>query len=245
MFTASIELQAVDHGGTAFPIRRYRLRDHQELSESLCEAAYDERRKDATGVHYGDNGWHSVDALHTDTRYAPLIAVFDAAIAAQWESVGWSRETHPWTPSALWANISPPGAHTPEHAHWGHAGSLFGAVYYASVPPASGSFRARSKDLHCSSIGGCELSEFIPFEVAYWTEFEPRAGDLIVFPNWLWHSVSPNRSEHDRIAWTVLYQLSRPIGKTRGAAWQTSDAHPRWRQIVAQDSAPPSTARGV
>lgn len=241
MQTVLPQIDVIDANTGAVALHRYRLFDHEVLSRKLVAAAYDERHRDSNGADYGDKGWHSMESLHLEARYAELLAVFDAAVARCWASAGWSAASHPWQPSALWVNISGPGTRTPEHAHWAHAGSVFSGVYYASVPSGSGNFRARSKDMYCATMGSYELAELTPFEVSYWLDFEPKPGELILMPNWLWHSVGVNRSAEDRIAWTVMFQLSHPIPRERGSGWRTSDAHPRWHAIIAEE--PPGESK--
>jgi uncharacterized protein (TIGR02466 family) len=233
--TSSVLLEEICAQALAMPVYRYRVKNHDALSDAMIRAAYHERVKDATGVNYqGETTWHSAGRLHLDPAYEPLLEVLDAAIALRWQSVGWDRARNPWSVHAMWVNIATPGDLTIEHMHWGHARTAFGCVYYAKVPPGSGSLRARSSDKYCASIGGYSLTEYLPFNVKHWVDIEPEPGEIILFPNWLWHSVTSNRSQGDRIAYTALFRMPVEIvGRENDEkVWRTTDEHPDWRDLV-------------
>jgi uncharacterized protein (TIGR02466 family) len=238
MTATAIAIEPVSTAPVGVPLFHYRLRDCDALNQRLVEAAHAERQRDSSGIKYGGDAWHSADKLHQVGTYSDLLATLDAAIGLRWQEVGWTPERMPWSVGALWVNITPPGTTTPEHAHFGHAKTMFGVVYYARVPPGSGNLRARSRDMYCSTIGEVTLTDYAPFNVPYWLEVEPHDGDIIILPNWLWHAVTVNRSQDERVAWTALYHVPQLVQNKKGTGFSTTDVHPDWHTLIANDARP-------
>ena len=205
------------------------------MDRALIAAAYRERENDRDGKNYqGETTWRSQDNLHLQPSYASLLEIIDAAIEVRWRAVGWSKKRYPWKICGLWANIAGPDDFTFEHLHMGHAGSIFSGIYYAQVPTGGGSIRVRSPDTFPASFGRTSLTQYKPFDMPRWWELEPKAGDILLFPNWLPHLVTPNRSKKDRIAWVFLAQIGAPYRRKSGdkLEWTRSEYHPDWLQAA-------------
>jgi uncharacterized protein (TIGR02466 family) len=191
------------------PVFRLRLKELEPLSEMLCEYAHDEFRRDREGMVYGpDTAWHSRSSLHEVEELSCLLACVDKSISMIWSRVGWSKTSHPWRHNALWTNISSKTEFTSPHAHWGHAQSNFGGVYYSKALGDCGDLRFYTPDKHLSSIDGFPLNELRPFERVTFFDLRVNTGDLVIFPNWLRHAALPNFSQEERISWTFLSEVT-------------------------------------
>ena len=232
----AVNIKSVHEGPRNIPVFHYRLQKHAAVDRALVAAAYRERQRDPAGWNYqGETTWHSRDKLHLRPEYAHLLEIVDAAILARWRAVGWSKKRHSWRICALWANIAGPGESVTEHHHMGHGGSTFSATYYAQA--TSGSIRLRTPDAFAASYGSTSLTQYKPFDLPRWCELEPKAGDILLFPSWVNHLVTPNRSKRDRIAFTVLYRVGNPHRqKPRDRLhWSTSEQHPDWVALTRRN----------
>jgi Flp pilus assembly protein TadD len=101
----------------------------------------------------------------------------------------------PWRPAAppawrlaLWATLLDAGGHQEPH---NHPSGLVSGVYYLATPDAAGAGelllgRPPGHLLAPGCLSGPAL--------------HPRAGDLVLFPSWLWHRTSPTAAATTRIS---------------------------------------------
>ena len=105
---------------------------------------------------------------------------------------------------AVWASVHGPGSGHPYHVH---ADSVLSGVYYASMPPGSGSIQ------FCDPRG---VSPYLPlhqdeamppFHNVH--SVRPIVGDLMVFPSWLPHAVEPcsESANKDRPRISISFNL--------------------------------------
>lgn len=205
----SVRVELAERDTAGVPVRIYQVLGHEPLCERLCALASDERARDPAGQQYqGDNTWHSADDLHGRVELAPLRDAFDAALDDAWARVAWTRAERPWRYTAMWSNIAGHGSYVAPHAHWGHAGSIIGGVYYAQAPRGSGALRLFSPDQHLTTVGPVELPTLAPFSRPEWVDIEPRAGQIVLIPSWVGHCVRTNISLRERISWTFLASVA-------------------------------------
>ena len=92
----------------------------------------------------------------------------------------------------VWYNICPKGGYNECHVH---PGAFLSGVYYLKKPKESGdiNFHDPRKGSLCSRE---------PQHIARGSlqEINAKAGDVVIFPGWLEHSVIPNISDEDRIS---------------------------------------------
>lgn len=115
---------------------------------------------------------------------------------------------------AGWANVNGPGTGNAPHVH---GGNYWSAVYYVKVGEGEGG-RLR---LHDPRLPALRMhSPVLRFtqagpEVVY--RFRPRAGQMLMFPAWLSHSVEAWEGSDQRIS--IAMNIRRTRGSiTRGAA---------------------------
>lgn len=107
--------------------------------------------------------------------------------------------------SYAWTSVH---RHGQGHKPHTHGDSLLSAVYYAKVPHDAGAFVAydprgvgpfeHSREL----FGGDDArpASIPPFRKHF--RFQPREGDLIVFPSWLVHGVEGTKSSSERVSFS-------------------------------------------
>lgn len=166
------------------------------LNAALLTAIRAERDADASGIgrsnipHLG--GWHSKTNLHQKAPFADFRETLTATANEIGNSIGYDPA---WELAIdnLWSIINLPGSYNRSHIH---PNALWSGVYYVQVPKNSG--RIVFTDPRTQAL--CQQARFVPDRprsAENWTEvfFEPVAGRMILFPNWLYHEVEANRSE--------------------------------------------------
>ena len=187
--------------------------DSAPLGTRLMEAIYAERERDGKGVRKSNfpdlGGWHSHTRLHKDTAFAGLVKHVDATAAMMCRKLGYHR-SYRLEIGTMWSIINPPGGMNRAHIH---PGCIWSGVYYVQAPRNSG--RIEFTDPRTQNLMGSV--KYIPDTKRprdCWKKvrYQPRAGRMLIFPAWLYHSVTPNRSrakgkEADRII--VSFNLSQ------------------------------------
>ena len=191
--------------------------DSEILNAHLIEAIYAERERDTTGVRKSNfpelGSWHSHVKIHRDATFAGLVQYVDEASAMMCRELGYHTAYH-LTIGTMWSIINPPGSLNRAHIH---PGCIWSGVYYAQAPRDSG--RIEFVDPRTQNL--MSPVEYIPDTKRpriCWTKvhYKPRAGRMLIFPSWLYHSVGPNRSraegkDADRII--VSFNLSQEKGR--------------------------------
>ncbi|MBX9795885.1 TIGR02466 family protein [Sphingomonas sp.] len=173
------------------------------INPALEALILDARARDTGVVRSNAGGWHSDtqflrwagDAIVPVAR--AMIAAADAATEDLQAQPGMRRG---WMMEG-WANVNPPGgAHNVPHSH---GGSYWSAVYYVRVDAGEGGAlvfhdpRSPMIEMHAPMLrfrGGNGEQQL---------SVQPRAGQLILFPAWLVHSVTPWQGEGLRISIAV------------------------------------------
>jgi len=126
--------------------------------------------------------------LAQSTEYQNLLYILQAYIDQYLSSIGKSKEYVEKRSKDLfvWASISSHGLHHLPHTH---PDSMLSGVFYSQVPPLSGSL-----------IWDDPRGPRPPFDGR--NIFNPKKGDLVIFPGWLVHQVTPTLGEEQRISWS-------------------------------------------
>lgn len=94
-----------------------------------------------------------------------------------------------------WANINSPGSYNRKHTH---ANSMISGVYYPRVPENSGQivFTDPRIQAHVITLPVTRKTAITSRHI----KRTPQAGEFILFPSWLEHSVDVNRSGEERVS---------------------------------------------
>lgn len=104
-----------------------------------------------------------------------------------------------------WANVHGEGQGHKPHVH---GDSVLSAVYYAKLPPGAGRIvfydpRGVSSFDHARDLFGgddAKPAALPPFTRPF--VFNPKPGDLVVFPSWLVHGVEATQSTEERVSFS-------------------------------------------
>jgi uncharacterized protein (TIGR02466 family) len=151
-------------------------------------------------------GWNSEKTIFADPAFNPLQEVALACLQHAFREMV--------APPGLnffieaWVNMHEPGGFNTMHLH---PNALLSATYYLQVPDDSGAIVFRDPRL------GVNLSPFegIGVNANSEVEIQPKAGTLLIFPNWLEHRVEINKGVNTRIAIGMNALGAVPAAKSR------------------------------
>jgi uncharacterized protein (TIGR02466 family) len=100
-----------------------------------------------------------------------------------------------------WSTRNPKGS---QHILHNHEHSIFSGVYYIDASSGSLEFEVTpqyNKDFKLNY----NITEWNTWNSRSW-KVETKPGMLVIFPSWVWHSVTPNLNEKDRriIGWNCF-----------------------------------------
>lgn len=135
-------------------------------------------------------GWNSPDVLASHKEFKPLMEVVGQLMINVLKTM---TEKHSDRKLTAWANIHDEGGFNTQH---NHPGCLLSGCFYLSVPEGSGQLVLIDPRpaVNISVLDGTGPNCRRVHRV------NPEEGLLIVFPNWLEHSVEPHENELPRIS---------------------------------------------
>lgn len=139
------------------------------------------------------NGWKTPFDLFDEPLFAPLQRLSKQCFQYVFEQHQQQAQAEHFDVQGS-VNLSHPQAFNYQH---GHAMSLYSGVYYLTVPENSGDIvfhepRPAAKYSRLQA-DGCRFGSGDVY-------IAPKAGQLVLFPCWLEHSVLPNESDQTRIS---------------------------------------------
>ncbi|MCI5046691.1 MAG: TIGR02466 family protein [Aquisalinus sp.] len=167
----------------------------ENLTGLLLDAVYKERDQDLDGIERSNirelGGWHSRNNLHREEPYKPLVDLVNAVGQKISRKNGY-HEAYALEVNSMWSIINPPGCSNRAHIH---PESLWSGVFYVQAPEGSGDFEfidPRTANL----MNTPKFRDDKGRPQNCWAEvfYTPKPGKCILFPSWLYHSVSPNLS---------------------------------------------------
>ncbi len=173
----------------------YNIPDSEHQNSLLLEAIYGERDRDREGIKRSNfpelGGWHSHNNLQENKKFDGLVYHVNHVAEFISKSKGY-HDRYKLFIDSMWSIINSPGSFNQSHIH---PGSLWSGVYYVQAPKNSGNIEfidPRTQNL-------VRQPRYLPDTrrpESCWTrvKFKPRAGKMLLFPSWLYHSVMPNMS---------------------------------------------------
>ena len=134
-------------------------------------------------VKSNEGGWHS--------RGNAALSVPEFEALSQWILAEARRINPEFFFSGMWVNVNPHGSWNARHCH---PRSTIAGVFYFQVPEDSGNLVLYDPRDVAVMMGG------LPKLVHKHVTLVPRAGLLVMFPAWLYHSVTRNKSHAERVS---------------------------------------------
>ena len=179
------------------PVFHFRVENYQELNIELENYILNLKKKDEKGQKKSNaGGWHShnFDLTNDNTakKFAKIFEKFYKKVII--DEMGWKYNSDRVKIEGMWSIINKKGSFNIQH---NHPNAYLSSAYYVKHPEKSGSikfFDPREQ----KSIRYPKIKKYGELSAAT-VEIEPKEGDLLIFPSYLYHAVAENLSEQDRI----------------------------------------------
>ena len=179
------------------PIFHYKVENFEKHNENLSKYIYELYKNDKDGlIRSNQGGWHSkpFDLKKKDKPPFNFFMEIQKYVADVFREFGWFYTPEKVNLTEMWAIINKKNNFNIEHTH---PNNYLSAAYYVKAPENCGSFNVSNpnqvaKERIARSDKRTEFNQNI-------AQIKPVAGDLLLFPAYLPHSVGMNLSEEDRI----------------------------------------------
>ena len=196
------------------PIVKFTVCNHKQLNKLIASEARS-WRKDAHGVNVSNKGdsWHSPDGLMSrrEPGFSSISKMFPIAASTYAQQIGAEIDISNYEFEAnAWVNINKKGGFNSIHTH---GRFHISGVYYVKQPAVK-SGQSGMIEFVNSRFDHHIYQELNANAFAPKVSMRPKAGEMIVFPSTLLHSVYPNDTEEERItiAWNLIFRKkSQPI----------------------------------
>lgn len=193
-----------------------------EFPESLDPAQFAQevlklKDQDPSGVLItNQGGWHSQTNLLENPALASLFQWIAGCCQEAFTDLGWDFSLASPHFNNAWAMVNSSGHSVRAHLH---PNSLFSGVAYLQAKPTSGSIGFLDPRNGAQALLPPLLARNSGILNGRHVE-APYSGRLLLFPAWLWHEVSSNYSDEERVC------ISFNVGMQRQQADSTRQATP-------------------
>ena len=179
------------------PIFHCKLENYKQINKELLNYILELQKKDKKGQKKSNaGGWHShnFDLTNDNTakKFAKIFEKFYKKVIIS--EMGWKYNSDKVKIEGMWSIINKKGSFNIQH---NHPNAYLSSAYYVRHPEKSGSikfFDPREQ----KSIRYPKIKKYGELSAAT-VEIAPKEGDLLIFPSYLYHAVTENLSEQDRI----------------------------------------------
>ena len=179
------------------PIFKYKVENFKDFNEELSKYIYSLKDKDNNGVAKSNKGgWHSKDfeLKKKDSIQNKFAIELQKYILNVFQNFGWKTENKNIRIQSMWAIINKKGDYNVVHTH---PNCHLSAAYYVKAEKGCGRFQIEHPNIAKSHFYPEIIKKNELNILAAGTEIEE--GDLLIFPSYLPHKVSENKSEQDRM----------------------------------------------
>ena len=179
------------------PIFHYKLENYKKTNKELLNYILELQKNDKIGnTHSNKGGWHSqnFDIVNQGPPINFLNKIKDYLKHIISNEFGWKYVPNKQRIVAMWAIINKKNSFNVMH---NHQNCYFSSAYYVKKPKNSGDI---------TFFDPKEAKKYRFPKIEKYTEYsaeavtiKPEEGDLLIFPSYLYHSVSENLSEDDRV----------------------------------------------
>ena len=166
--------------------------------EGIKKECYQMQMNDNGRVVSNEGGWQSNDISLTENTHhtSHLISTINIMVNEVRNNINFS----PVHLSNAWFNINSPGNSNIRHTH---PGCVFSGVFYIDTPNDCGDLEFH-RDLRFSDYMWNEFNKNDSKTFVTW-RISPEPYKLVIFPSYLVHSVTPNKSNDNRISLSFNY----------------------------------------
>lgn len=185
------------------------LGEERSFSDEYIKMLKDEmdamRRRDPIGrkISNAYTGWQSNDGVDNNPIFQKLMNRIQQTFMDEvWPYYGCSQDLK-YQMGNCWANINDRDAWNKPHLH---NGCWYSGVFYIHADGDEGNFIGINTDPKVVS----DMPHSNRQQEAW--EFEPKSGELILFPSGMMHMVAPNISDKDRysVSFNMAYHMTTP-----------------------------------
>jgi len=146
-------------------------------------------------------GWHSTNMIEKKEYYPLMLKILKVCEKIFEEE---HLENQP-AMGNMWANINGEKAYNKIHTH---PNCFFSGTYYVKTPTPSAQLIVYDPRPGVNILMPRRKHMTLPSHLWKEVYFTPRAGQIIIFPSYIWHEVEPSESKEDRIsiAFNILQQ---------------------------------------
>ena len=179
------------------PIFQYKLKNHEETNQELLNYIYELQKKDKVGnPHSNKGGWHSqnFDIINEGPPINFINKSKDFLKDIISNRMGWKYVPNKQRIVAMWAIINKKNSYNVKH---NHQNCYLSSAYYVKKPKDSGEITFFDPK-EAKTYRFPEIEKNTDFSVEKIT-IKPEEGELLIFPSYLYHEVSENLVNEDRI----------------------------------------------
>ena len=169
--------------------------NYSDLNKSILDYIKEIQTKDPIGIKRSNSlGWHSKDFSLDDKIPINFINSIHNAINQALDDMGWDKEKNKIKITSMWTIINKQNASNARHIH---ANNFLSAAYYVKAPDECGDIIFYDPR-DAKSIRKPKISSQNNLNADI-VNITPKEGSLILFPSYIHHSVSTNKSNKERI----------------------------------------------
>jgi len=179
----------------------------------LIEFCYEMKRKNEKGAEKSNvGGWQSDNIFNEiHSEFIKLTNKMEDAANIYHHEIQ-LKKTQIQKIDNIWININQKGHLNEFHVH---PRSIFSGVFYLTEGETSPIvFRHPYGDINTYFWGDSIIEEWNGANSGEW-RIEPNPNNLLIFPSWVWHKVSMNKEDTDRISFsfnTEIYETEKGNG---------------------------------
>ena len=175
--------------------------------DSLIEFCYEMKRENEKGATASNvGGWQSGNIINeTHTEFVKLKTEIENAATVYHHDMQF-KKTHYQKIGGIWVNINQKGHSNVFHNH--PYIILSGAFYLTKVKTSPIVFQHPFRDINTYFWDESIIEEWNLANSGGWT-LEPEPNILFIFPSWIYHKVSMNEEDNDRITFSFNTTIER------------------------------------
>lgn len=178
-------------------IFKYKLDGFENFNKELKKYIYELQKNDEQGLERSNRGgWHSkeFELKEVNSIQYKFALNLQKYILNTFQNLGWKIDKKNIRIAQMWAIIN---KHNDFNVIHTHPNSFLSAAYYVQAPKNCGKFKVENPNI-AKRYYYPEIEKYNEFN-AITTGIEIEQGDLLIFPSYLPHRVSENKTSEDRI----------------------------------------------